>query len=128
MCQVTIKKDKRMDSGAARRRPPVSPLSTRVRTAPDLNFTSLSPEYIRMLQPVGFTPEGVAAGMMQDPIQHCCRQNGIAHHLSPVHDLLVRRKDERGSLIGVTDVFPQLCAASHKVVLASGEKGQFQAG
>ena len=60
-------------------------------------------EQFRVLQPVGFSPQGETFGVMQNPVQHGCRQDGIAHHLSPVSDLLVRCKDDRVRLVGITD-------------------------
>jgi len=54
--------------------------------------------------------------MVQDPVQHCCCQNGIAHHLSLVHDLLVCREDDRGSLVGIAD------KGEEPVCLASGDR------
>ena len=69
-----------------------------------------------MLQPVGLSLQREASGMVQDTVQHSSRQNRIAHHLRPVSDLLVRRKDDRVRLIGVTD------KGEESVGLGSGDR------
>ena len=56
-----------------------------------------------MLQPVGLSLQGEASGVVQDTVQHGSRQDRVAHHLCPIGDLLVRCKDDRVRLIGITD-------------------------
>ena len=55
-----------------------------------------------MLQPVGLSPEREAGRMVKYPIQHGCSEYRVTHHLCPFRDLLVRRKDDRAGLIGIT--------------------------
>ena len=39
--------------------------------------------------------------MVKDTIQHSCGKHRIAHHLSPLGDLLVSSKDDRGRFIRI---------------------------
>ena len=55
-----------------------------------------------MLQTVGLSTERKASRMVKDPIQHGCGEDRVPHHLCPFRDLLVRRKDDRAGLIGIT--------------------------
>ena len=41
--------------------------------------------------------------MVENTIQHGSRQHRIPHHFRPVHNLLIRCKDKRGSLISIAD-------------------------
>ena len=41
--------------------------------------------------------------MLQNTIQKGCGQDRITHHLCPVRNLLVGRKDQGGCFVGITD-------------------------
>ena len=41
--------------------------------------------------------------MVKDPVKHSGGKNRIAHHLSPLRDLLVGGKDNGRRLVGITD-------------------------
>ena len=58
---------------------------------------------MRMLQTIRFPGKREAAGMLQDPVQQRSGENWIAHHLCPVSNLFVGRKDQGGCLVGIAD-------------------------
>ena len=58
---------------------------------------------MRMLQSVRLPGKGETAGVLQDPVQEGCGQDRIAHHLRPVCNFLVSRKDQGGGFVGITD-------------------------
>jgi len=41
--------------------------------------------------------------MLQNSVQESCGQDRITHHLCPVRNLLVGRKDQGRCLVGITD-------------------------
>ena len=41
--------------------------------------------------------------MVKDPVKHSCGEDGVAHHLSPIDNLLVCRKDDGRRFIGIAD-------------------------
>ena len=55
--------------------------------------------------------------MVEYPVQQGCGQHWVAHHLRPVHNLLVCGKDNGGGLIGVAD------KGKEPVGLAPGDRG-----
>ena len=55
---------------------------------------TLLTEYIRMLNTVRFSSEGVTAGMVENPVQHGRSQHGVTHHLGSVHDLFISSEDD----------------------------------
>ena len=72
---------------------------------------------MRMLQPVGFPGKGETTGMLQDPVQQSSGQDRITHHLCPVCNLLVGRKDQGGSFVSVAD------KGKEPVGLGPGDRG-----
>ena len=55
--------------------------------------------------------------MVEDPVQHGRCKYRISHHLCPVHDLLVGRKDKGRGFVSVTD------EGEEPVGLAAGDRG-----
>ena len=90
---------------------------------PSFRFCSIfllcqrSRERVRMLQPVGFPGKGETTGMLQDPVQQSSGQDRITHHLCPVCNLLVGRKDQGGSFVSVAD------KGKEPVGLGPGDRG-----
>ena len=54
--------------------------------------------------------------MVENPVQHGSGKYRVAHHLRPVHDLLVGGKDNGGCLVGITD------EGKEPVGLAAGDR------
>ena len=41
--------------------------------------------------------------MVQYPVKHGGCKHWVAHHFSPLRDLLIRGKNDRGCLVGIAD-------------------------
>jgi len=56
-----------------------------------------------MLQPIEFASQRETFGIVQYPVKHGGCKHRVTHHFSPLRDLLIRCKYNRGCLVGIAD-------------------------